>query len=146
MNNLGSLVARFLFLPIEESFYIFFANVLERGKDPRHQREVTYCFSSCKVDLAVANPVLSHCVVPGPNTDLTVENAATIVGRETENLGTKIKRWEDYRDGRLGPINCCLEKFRLINVSMDLFFYLLVLWADLVLAKSIVKTICKSLV
>lgn len=39
VNNLGSLVARFLFLPIEESFYIFFGNVLERGKDPRHQRE-----------------------------------------------------------------------------------------------------------
>ncbi|XP_072928045.1 man(5)GlcNAc(2)-PP-dolichol translocation protein RFT1 isoform X1 [Hemitrygon akajei] len=39
VNNLGSLVARFLFLPIEESFYIFFASVLERGKETRHQRE-----------------------------------------------------------------------------------------------------------
>ncbi|XP_069795623.1 man(5)GlcNAc(2)-PP-dolichol translocation protein RFT1 isoform X2 [Narcine bancroftii] len=39
VNNLGSLVARFLFLPIEESFYIFFSNVLERGKDPGHQRQ-----------------------------------------------------------------------------------------------------------
>ncbi|XP_051874398.1 protein RFT1 homolog isoform X2 [Pristis pectinata] len=39
VNNLGSLVARFLFLPIEESFYIFFANVLERGKKPGHQRQ-----------------------------------------------------------------------------------------------------------
>ncbi|KAG2470416.1 SMBT1 protein, partial [Polypterus senegalus] len=29
VNNLGSLVARFVFLPIEESFYIFFAKVLE---------------------------------------------------------------------------------------------------------------------
>ncbi|XP_067908344.1 man(5)GlcNAc(2)-PP-dolichol translocation protein RFT1 [Heterodontus francisci] len=39
VNNLGSLVARFLFLPIEESFYIFFAKVLERGKDVGHQKQ-----------------------------------------------------------------------------------------------------------
>ncbi|KAM4650636.1 man(5)GlcNAc(2)-PP-dolichol translocation protein RFT1 [Discoglossus pictus] len=39
VNNLGSLVARFIFLPIEESFYVFFAKVLERGKDVRSQRK-----------------------------------------------------------------------------------------------------------
>ncbi|KAI4892752.1 hypothetical protein NFI96_032313 [Prochilodus magdalenae] len=39
VNNLGSMVARFLFLPIEESFYVFFANVLERGRDVRHQKQ-----------------------------------------------------------------------------------------------------------
>nr|XP_033781611.1 protein RFT1 homolog isoform X1 [Geotrypetes seraphini] len=39
VNNLGSLVARFIFLPIEESFYIFFAKVLERGKDIKHQKQ-----------------------------------------------------------------------------------------------------------
>ncbi|XP_043934111.1 protein RFT1 homolog [Protopterus annectens] len=37
VNNLGSLVARFLFLPIEESFYIFFVKVLERGKSAKQQ-------------------------------------------------------------------------------------------------------------
>lgn len=40
MNNLGSMVARFLFLPIEESFYVFFAKVLERGRDVQHQKKV----------------------------------------------------------------------------------------------------------
>ncbi|KAF5892710.1 protein RFT1, partial [Clarias magur] len=39
VNNLGSMVARFLFLPIEESFYVFFAKVLERGRDVQHQKK-----------------------------------------------------------------------------------------------------------
>ncbi|KAG9483834.1 hypothetical protein GDO78_009646 [Eleutherodactylus coqui] len=38
VNNLGSLVARFIFLPIEESFYVYFSKVLERGKDVKSQR------------------------------------------------------------------------------------------------------------
>ncbi|XP_026161991.1 protein RFT1 homolog [Mastacembelus armatus] len=38
VNNLGSMVARFIFLPIEESFYIFFAKVLERGRDVKSQK------------------------------------------------------------------------------------------------------------
>lgn len=40
VNNLGSMVARFLFLPIEESFYVFFAKVLQRGRDVRTQKQV----------------------------------------------------------------------------------------------------------
>lgn len=40
VNNLGSLVARFIFLPIEESFYVFFAQVLERGKNVKDQNQV----------------------------------------------------------------------------------------------------------
>ncbi|XP_075039140.1 man(5)GlcNAc(2)-PP-dolichol translocation protein RFT1 [Mixophyes fleayi] len=39
INNLGSLVARFIFLPIEESFYVYFAKVLERGKNVGSQRK-----------------------------------------------------------------------------------------------------------
>lgn len=39
VNNLGSMVARFLFMPIEESFYVFFAKVLERGRDVQHQKK-----------------------------------------------------------------------------------------------------------
>ncbi|XP_061147642.1 protein RFT1 homolog isoform X1 [Syngnathus typhle] len=39
INNLGSMVARFVFLPIEESFYIFFAKVLERGRDVKSQKQ-----------------------------------------------------------------------------------------------------------
>ena len=38
INNLGSLAARFIFLPIEESFYIFFASTLYRGEPPERQR------------------------------------------------------------------------------------------------------------
>ncbi|CAL1608028.1 unnamed protein product [Knipowitschia caucasica] len=39
VNNLGSMAARFLFLPIEESFYVFFAKVMERGRDVRSQKQ-----------------------------------------------------------------------------------------------------------
>ncbi|XP_069007205.1 man(5)GlcNAc(2)-PP-dolichol translocation protein RFT1 isoform X2 [Embiotoca jacksoni] len=39
VNNLGSMVARFIFLPIEESFYIFFGKVLKRGRDARSQKQ-----------------------------------------------------------------------------------------------------------
>lgn len=38
VNNLGSMVARFIFLPIEESFYIFFAKILQRGRDVESQK------------------------------------------------------------------------------------------------------------
>lgn len=46
VNNLGSLVARLLFQPIEESFYIFFAKVLEREKDATLQKQVVLVFMS----------------------------------------------------------------------------------------------------
>ncbi|KAJ6668366.1 hypothetical protein lerEdw1_015743 [Lerista edwardsae] len=39
VNNLGSLTARLIFLPIEESFYVYFAKVLERGKDVKLQKQ-----------------------------------------------------------------------------------------------------------
>lgn len=39
INNLGSLVPRFIFLPIEESFYVFFASSLYRGEPPEKQKE-----------------------------------------------------------------------------------------------------------
>ena len=46
VNNLGSLVARLIFQPIEESFYIFFAKVLEREKDATLQKQVVLVFMS----------------------------------------------------------------------------------------------------
>ncbi|XP_012494000.1 PREDICTED: protein RFT1 homolog [Propithecus coquereli] len=49
VNNLGSLVARLIFQPIEESFYIFFAKVLEREKHATLQKQE---------DVAVAAAVL----------------------------------------------------------------------------------------
>ncbi|XP_013864535.1 protein RFT1 homolog [Austrofundulus limnaeus] len=51
VNNLGSMVARFIFLPIEESFYIFFAKVLVRGRDVRSQK---------KEEVAIAAEVLER--------------------------------------------------------------------------------------
>lgn len=54
VNNLGSLVARFIFLPIEESFYVFFAQVLERGKNVKDQKQV--CLS-----LLVPHAMLAFC-------------------------------------------------------------------------------------
>lgn len=47
VNNLGSMVARFVFLPIEESFYVFFAKVLERGRDIRSQKQVRSPLGEC---------------------------------------------------------------------------------------------------
>ena len=37
INNLGSLVARCVFMPIEESYYTFFAYTLERGSSAEKQ-------------------------------------------------------------------------------------------------------------
>ena len=37
INNLGSLVARFIFLPIEESFYVYFSTSLYRGVPIKEQ-------------------------------------------------------------------------------------------------------------
>ena len=33
INNLGSLIARFIFLPVEDASYIYFTNSLQRGED-----------------------------------------------------------------------------------------------------------------
>uniref|UniRef100_K7GHF6 Protein RFT1 homolog n=1 Tax=Pelodiscus sinensis TaxID=13735 RepID=K7GHF6_PELSI len=51
VNNLGSLVPRLIFLPVEESFYIFFAKVLERGTAVKLQKQV-------QDDIAMAAAVL----------------------------------------------------------------------------------------
>jgi len=42
INNLGSLVPRFIFQPIEENFSIYFANSLYRGKPANEQPEVQH--------------------------------------------------------------------------------------------------------
>lgn len=39
INNLGSLVARCVFMPIEESYYTFFAHILTRGKSASEQSQ-----------------------------------------------------------------------------------------------------------
>lgn len=40
VNNLGSMAARFLFQPIEESGHLFFSQLLERGKPLKEQNKV----------------------------------------------------------------------------------------------------------
>lgn len=50
VNNLGSLVARFIFMPIEESFYVFFAKVLERGKNAKNQRQEDIAMSAAVLE------------------------------------------------------------------------------------------------
>uniref|UniRef100_A0A8C5UX46 Protein RFT1 homolog n=1 Tax=Microcebus murinus TaxID=30608 RepID=A0A8C5UX46_MICMU len=46
VNNLGSLVARLIFQPIEESFYIFFAKVLEREKHATLQKQEDFAVAA----------------------------------------------------------------------------------------------------
>ncbi|XP_029325080.1 protein RFT1 homolog isoform X3 [Mus caroli] len=63
VNNLGSLVARLIFQPVEESFYIFFAKVLEREKDASLQKQD---------DVAVAAAVLESLLKLALLTGLTM--------------------------------------------------------------------------
>jgi hypothetical protein len=44
ITNLGSLIARIVFLPIEESFYVYFASVLIRGDTALVQSKVHCTF------------------------------------------------------------------------------------------------------
>uniref|UniRef100_A0A8D2JNI7 Protein RFT1 homolog n=1 Tax=Sciurus vulgaris TaxID=55149 RepID=A0A8D2JNI7_SCIVU len=50
VNNLGSLVARLIFQPIEESFYVFFAKVLEREKDATLQRQEDFAVAAAVLE------------------------------------------------------------------------------------------------
>uniref|UniRef100_A0A8C6IF45 Protein RFT1 homolog n=1 Tax=Mus spicilegus TaxID=10103 RepID=A0A8C6IF45_MUSSI len=63
VNNLGSLVARLIFQPVEESFYLFFAKVLEREKDASLQKQD---------DVAVAAAVLESLLKLALLTGLTM--------------------------------------------------------------------------
>lgn len=40
INNLGSLAARFIFLPIEDSYYVLFCQILVRGKSDKDQEAI----------------------------------------------------------------------------------------------------------
>ena len=42
INNLGSIVARVIFLPIEETFYVFFASTLVRGQPVQNQSKASF--------------------------------------------------------------------------------------------------------
>lgn len=48
INNLGSMAARFIFMPVEESFYVFFASTLYRGEPATQQKKVCLnCIKGC---------------------------------------------------------------------------------------------------
>ncbi len=44
ISNLGSLAARFIFLPIEDSAYLLFSQTLKRGTPASEQPKVLYTF------------------------------------------------------------------------------------------------------
>ena len=46
INNIGSLAARFVFLPIEESYYLFFAQTLVRDRPALKQLEKSLCLAA----------------------------------------------------------------------------------------------------
>ncbi|KAJ7391849.1 Oligosaccharide translocation protein rft1 [Desmophyllum pertusum] len=60
INNLGSLVARCVFMPIEESYYTFFAHTLERGSSADQQTQ-----QSAKVASETLEVVLKFVVLVG---------------------------------------------------------------------------------
>lgn len=59
MNNLGSLAARFIFRPIEESGYFYFTQIVKRDKPISDQNAVSddfckmYFDEFCKIDMFI---------------------------------------------------------------------------------------------
>ena len=45
INNLGSLAARFIFLPLEDAAYLLFSHTLERGVPIKDQSKVIIFYS-----------------------------------------------------------------------------------------------------
>ncbi|XP_019849738.1 PREDICTED: protein RFT1 homolog isoform X1 [Amphimedon queenslandica] len=58
VNNLGSLAARFIFLPIEESFYVYFSSVLVRGERPEKQTKDSITSSANVLSLLIKTVTL----------------------------------------------------------------------------------------
>ncbi|XP_058516467.1 LOW QUALITY PROTEIN: protein RFT1 homolog [Ochotona princeps] len=93
VNNLGSLVARLIFQPIEESFYIFFAKMLEREKDAARQKQE---------DIAVAAAVLESLLKLALLTGLTV----TVSGFAYSQMALDIYGGSMLSSGS-GPVLLC---------------------------------------
>ena len=58
INNLGSLVARCVFMPIEESYYTFFAHTLVRGNSVKQQAEQSAKMASETLEVVLKFVVL----------------------------------------------------------------------------------------
>ncbi|XP_038054403.1 protein RFT1 homolog [Patiria miniata] len=63
INNLGSLAARFIFLPIEEGSYLFFAQTLERGVPLEKQSKESITLASDLLKCLLKFVVLIGCTV-----------------------------------------------------------------------------------
>ncbi|KAK7101753.1 man(5)GlcNAc(2)-PP-dolichol translocation protein RFT1-like [Littorina saxatilis] len=63
INNLGSLVARFIFLPIEENGYLFFSQTLNRAKPAKEQAQDCIQLSSRVLGVLVKIVTLIGCTV-----------------------------------------------------------------------------------
>ncbi|XP_076448117.1 man(5)GlcNAc(2)-PP-dolichol translocation protein RFT1-like [Babylonia areolata] len=63
INNLGSMVARFIFLPIEENGYIFFSQSLSRGKPAKEQAEQSVAFSGRVLNILLKIVTFIGCTV-----------------------------------------------------------------------------------
>ncbi|KAL4239099.1 Oligosaccharide translocation protein rft1 [Mactra antiquata] len=60
VNNLGSMAARFIFLPIEESGYLFFSQLLVRGEPVNKQKQ-----DSCQLAVDVLSILLKMVILIG---------------------------------------------------------------------------------
>lgn len=60
VNNLGSMAARFLFEPIEESGYLLFSQLLVRGEPVTKQKQVMLLFYIVIVTSAINEIVPWH--------------------------------------------------------------------------------------
>lgn len=63
VNNLGSLAARFIFLPIEESFYIYFSSVLVRGEKPEKQAKDSIASTATVLSLLIKTVTLIALII-----------------------------------------------------------------------------------
>ncbi|XP_025107124.1 protein RFT1 homolog [Pomacea canaliculata] len=63
INNLGSMVARFVFLPIEENGYLFFSQMLVRGKLAHEQTEESIVMSSRVLGVLMKIVTLIGCII-----------------------------------------------------------------------------------
>ncbi|ESO89985.1 hypothetical protein LOTGIDRAFT_234090 [Lottia gigantea] len=63
INNLGSMAARFIFLPIEDTGYLFFSQSLTRGKPIHQQKQEDVKFSSDVLSLFLKIVTLIGCII-----------------------------------------------------------------------------------
>ncbi|RDD47181.1 Protein RFT1-like protein [Trichoplax sp. H2] len=66
VNNLGSLAARFIFLPIEESYYLFFAQTMQRDLPAEQQKSIKSASETLEMLLKLVFLISVTILVFGP--------------------------------------------------------------------------------